>query len=328
MDKGSKTYTSFDWSEDIVEYRMDNPESLDWIVGHIHSHNDMPVFFSGTDWSELNDNSPQHNYYLSVIVNNFMDIQAKIAFTGEMKNFICKDEEGKDYVMKLNNSSLNPIMFVYTCEPKWSQIEVTVSDQFVERLMQVEQKAEKRFKQEEEERRKKLQNTTSVKNPVVNGNFKEQTKSPFPDYNPKQITNGATLWDSYKHLEEEDDELNIAESVEEEFACFVLRLGNEVSLDTLETALEETEAILKNADGVSPQSIADSITVSYGAFYERFFEKLPKYAGDQKFMDVLEEVIIMFEENAEQYKFLDPITESLKSLGAKFEVFTKENQII
>lgn len=42
-------------------------------IGHIHSHNTMGVFFSGTDWGELEDNAPNHNYYLSLIVNNFMD---------------------------------------------------------------------------------------------------------------------------------------------------------------------------------------------------------------------------------------------------------------
>lgn len=34
MDKGSSAYTEYDWDEDIVEYRMNNPESMDWLVGH------------------------------------------------------------------------------------------------------------------------------------------------------------------------------------------------------------------------------------------------------------------------------------------------------
>ena len=59
------------------------------------------VFFSGTDWSELEDNASNHNYYLSLIVNNFMDFCAKVCFIAEAKNetfnFEAKDEQGKRY---------------------------------------------------------------------------------------------------------------------------------------------------------------------------------------------------------------------------------------
>ena len=45
-----------------------------WKVGHIHSHNVMRVFFSGTDMDELHDNAPSHNFYVSLIVNNLLTL--------------------------------------------------------------------------------------------------------------------------------------------------------------------------------------------------------------------------------------------------------------
>jgi hypothetical protein len=38
MHKGSAGYTEYDYDEEVVGFRMDNPESLKWKIGHIHSH--------------------------------------------------------------------------------------------------------------------------------------------------------------------------------------------------------------------------------------------------------------------------------------------------
>jgi len=47
--------------------------------GLIHSHNTMAVFFSTTDITELINNVDVYETYLSVIVNNNLDVVAKIA---------------------------------------------------------------------------------------------------------------------------------------------------------------------------------------------------------------------------------------------------------
>lgn len=46
----------------------------------------MAVFFSGEDNSELNDIAPLFTYYVSVIVNNKSEIDAKLAFVIEMES--------------------------------------------------------------------------------------------------------------------------------------------------------------------------------------------------------------------------------------------------
>ena len=85
MDKGTGTATSykFDGSE-VVDIFADKPELMDCRFGHVHSHNKMGVFFSGTDNDELRDNAPNHNIYLSLIVNNAGDTLAKIAILSKL----------------------------------------------------------------------------------------------------------------------------------------------------------------------------------------------------------------------------------------------------
>src|SRR5690606_27372025 len=105
MDKGTSAYTEYTFDERIVEYMMADDKRDDWKMGHIHSHNTMPVFFSGTDISELEDNCVNHNYYLSLIVNNFMDFTAKVAFLASLNEevdipFKARDENGELYNIK------------------------------------------------------------------------------------------------------------------------------------------------------------------------------------------------------------------------------------
>jgi hypothetical protein len=70
MDIGTSGYTEYDMSADdsTNEIWMDHLEK-GGKMGHLHTHHNMGCFFSGTDTQELHDNAPNHNYYLSLIVN-------------------------------------------------------------------------------------------------------------------------------------------------------------------------------------------------------------------------------------------------------------------
>lgn len=329
MDIGTSGYTSFEWDEDVVNYQMDNPEAMEWKIGHIHSHNTMNVFFSGTDWSELNDNCPNHNFYLSVIVNNYLDVTAKIAFTAESQKFICKDENGKDYTLTITNTDIKPVMLVYDCEISMPVKEVVVPEAFAGRIGVVEEKIKAIKEKErlaEEKRKAEAAKNNSGKGKTYYDGFKEgNKKSPFPDYTPKQQRGGSMEDAMMKEFMDEmgedfDDEQQTMQTIEQEFATYVIRLGNdELPDDELVDALEDVEG-----SNLNPQSFAASIMQSYGAYYERFFDKLKKYHGDEAFMEVLEEVIDIYSEFERDYPFLTPIVESLKELGIKFENFTKE----
>lgn len=113
MDKGSKAYTEYTFTEKKrdqsgytdrhIEYTEEVEDAVFWQIGHIHSHNTMNVFFSGTDMDELKDNADSHNFYLSLIVNNALDFEAKIAFMAKVKmtidaEFMALDENGIPYL--------------------------------------------------------------------------------------------------------------------------------------------------------------------------------------------------------------------------------------
>jgi len=86
MDIGTSAYTEYDMEagdDYATEQWMDHLEA-GGKIGHLHTHHSMNCYFSGTDTAELHDNAPQHNYYLSLIVNykNVEDWCAKVAICG------------------------------------------------------------------------------------------------------------------------------------------------------------------------------------------------------------------------------------------------------
>ena len=91
-DLGSGSYTEYDNMDRVnaklyshQEY-MDDKDLLEASIGHIHSHNSMSSFFSGTDDTELVSHAKNHDYYLSLIVNNNMQCVAKICEVVEIIN--------------------------------------------------------------------------------------------------------------------------------------------------------------------------------------------------------------------------------------------------
>lgn len=70
------------------------------------------TFYSTTDLSEIEDNSKHHNFYLSVVSNNRLELIGKLCFKCEVENTVClnakvKNEKGKLFNLKLNNSIPN-----------------------------------------------------------------------------------------------------------------------------------------------------------------------------------------------------------------------------
>lgn len=142
MDKGTGAYTEYEFNEDFIKYRIENPETLEYHVGHIHSHNSMGAFFSGTDISELKDNVSNHNFYLSIIVNNNLDIVAKIASKGTItkkvnSNFEITGEDGVTFKSKQAKNTTEDAMFVYDMDIDNYTPEFNVTEKFIERTQEV-----------------------------------------------------------------------------------------------------------------------------------------------------------------------------------------------
>ena len=78
VDKGTAGHTAFEYPVELFDYLINN-NLIECKQGLIHSHNNMDVFFSAEDQSELQDNAPKHSLYLSLIVNNRSQMCAKVA---------------------------------------------------------------------------------------------------------------------------------------------------------------------------------------------------------------------------------------------------------
>lgn len=138
MDKGSGSYTEYQYNQNgrdpYIDYREKYPERKEWRIGHIHSHNSMGVFFSGTDNDELKENSSAHVFYLSLIVNNNMEACAKIAYQAYLpeeelkRDLVAKNEKDQLFTIKTLTINLKKrILCVHDCKidfPPKRQVEL------------------------------------------------------------------------------------------------------------------------------------------------------------------------------------------------------------
>lgn len=121
MNKGTQAYTEFETTSDYIDFMMEHPESMQWQRHLIHSHNNMSVFFSGTDRDEINENSEFYNYYISLIVNNKEEMCAKIAFRGKTKEEVkrsvsYKGDNGKDKTFTTTTLLEKEVVYIYNCD--------------------------------------------------------------------------------------------------------------------------------------------------------------------------------------------------------------------
>lgn len=147
MDKGTASYTEHNYdNDDIVDMFNEFPEYMGMRMGHVHSHNTMGSFFSGTDIGELRNNAPNHVYYLSLIVNNVGQFIAKIAYMGkrEVKSKMgIQTRTGKWSWTKTSTQVEEEVMFVHNCD-----ITFQMSDgvKFVQRVDKVIKRSDAKVK--------------------------------------------------------------------------------------------------------------------------------------------------------------------------------------
>lgn len=152
MDKGTQGATNYSYNnngEDFyIDYMEKYPERRSWKIGHIHSHNSMSVFFSGTDTDELKENAPLHNFYLSLIVNNKIETCCKLCFMATSKNYSIKipmfarDEKGELELYTENKYAIQKsLLITYDCNVEMESEETNFEDFFTENVNKVLEKS-------------------------------------------------------------------------------------------------------------------------------------------------------------------------------------------
>jgi hypothetical protein len=82
MDLGEPAFTQFNVTADIMNYMVMN-DLIEYHVGLIHSHQSFNSFFSGTDQKTLLECGTDESHFLSLIVNNKLEMTAM--FTKRME---------------------------------------------------------------------------------------------------------------------------------------------------------------------------------------------------------------------------------------------------
>jgi len=148
MDKGTSSYTTYKLDPKIImDHYMKRPDHEDFLIGHIHSHHDMKTFFSGTDTDELHENAPNHNLYLSLIVNNNMDISqwaCKLVFMGDVTpaHISFLDKEGDPVSIGCPNKERMLVEYNCVLHEQAVPVEDTHFLEGCERIMQVKAPAQ------------------------------------------------------------------------------------------------------------------------------------------------------------------------------------------
>lgn len=140
MDKGTIATTEFEYDERYVEYLMNDERRMEYKSGLIHSHNNMAVFYSATDQAELKTNSKAHNFYLSVVVNNKLDIIGRIGISALAETVVQTsykglDENGKPYDLEPASLKVkNEKLFYIDCDMVYEKPKSAIEEEFLDNV--------------------------------------------------------------------------------------------------------------------------------------------------------------------------------------------------
>ena len=337
MDKGDAASTGYELGEEFVEYRMDNPETLSWKIGMIHSHHHMKAYFSATDMSELNDNTEFHNYYLSLVVNNHGMLVAKVAFRGDINGYGCKDEKGDNWTLKLSNA--RQVMFEFDCKVSSPKVLTKVPRDFAERTKNIiasKDKKEYDFKKNAQKFNTK-QSKHAHKYPPYGG-YGQENHPGFYNKNQKNLPPPNGKFPEFKqnpfNIEEDIDEIEAemwnksferdsvkgkADMTEEErhwdFTRYCLRLADDTEIvgDCLEDALEESDLVEDKAQYLN------SIVTMYPAMFEKYWDIFGEI-DTERFLSITSEVLDTLDQFQGLFDIVEPLTQSLELMVRKMEV--------
>lgn len=316
MDKGSQAFTAYEYDETIVAYRMDNPETLSMNMGHIHSHNTMQTFFSGTDNDELTDNAIHHNYYLSVIVNNYLDFTIRIAMIAKSQSIIynVKDENGEDY--NVNSPSNEEVVLYYNCKLEREVEHINVLESFALRVKQIIESSARRINE--------LQNKVKILNDGFQGKnpqtFNHGNKSVAVSEKNKKKNKSFFKTDSQLQLALDDYQIAI-----ESFLVGLLT-RNHKKISTVNRELDSVLnlLVLNTRQDEFATYISETIG-SYTDVYEEYFVKGPNI--EVEFAEDLDSAIDMLAESKySKSPLISTLINSLENFQRQYNMAIKSEQ--
>lgn len=305
-DIGTKASTAFEYDEQCLEFIEEN-NLLMSKHGMVHSHNTMPVFFSGTDIEELQDNVENHNIYLSLVVNNFMAMVAKVVFIGKpTSTFDCKDENGEDY--QISTVETEPIMLVIDCDIQLPIEHIKVSDTFKKVFSVVKKKTSERDQKiSQNANAVKLGNKGSATG--ANGyNSWGKSSGYMQDFNSdsEQDFDFQNRLGAIEDIEpEEEDEFRF-----DDFFAYCFKGGSHT--------LEDINDLVADTNPEVASIIIDTIITNYAIYYENYFETNEFGLDAEEFKNCLDAFIAMCDYCEEANPWIKELRLGLKLILSKF----------
>lgn len=142
-DLGTTGHTAYDVAEHIEKILEYQPRLLSGEVsrGLLHTHHTMGVFFSTEDTNELHDNTKHYPMYLSLIVNNKEEFQAKLCFIADIVNSFTYKGVTKEDILNKNTwimkDESKDVLHTMDCKIIVESKEPTVSEAFKNRVTQM-----------------------------------------------------------------------------------------------------------------------------------------------------------------------------------------------
>ena len=301
LDMGSSAYTEYNLDERFMDFiEEDFEERCTWKLGHIHSHNSMAVFFSGTDMAELNDNAPAHNFYLSLIVNNAMDFIAKVAFIGEAKKdikqvpYTAKNVFGIDYIIEKQDFEVNTQkLFLYDCEIFTPLHKVEVSEQFAAQVAKIMIPKPVKTFPSQTKTTNQLGKGWSRKDDMEIKRWNDSFSNPtlFDDWNSPYIPQGNLDKELDDLVEQDLKAISIYNFAKD---LFSYTNGNPEDEETLEDVLD----ILAEYN-LSTAELAKSVINDYAKTFAKHFPKATEAEFVQythETLDLLEDIVMLYPE--------------------------------
>lgn len=310
-DIGTASTTGFVYDRECVNYMMKNEHLEEDGIYHgmIHSHHSMNVFFSGTDVDELQDNAEAHNFYLSLVINNFMEMVAKVVFVGTSthpKVYTCTDELGEAYEFEIENSE--KALMVYDCKIEQPEEEIVVDQQFKQTLQEVRMKINKR---NEEEAKKKAAAIAAKTGTNQHGLKSIGGNGGYGQHGVTQGYGGPQQNFHEGNKQEQEDTQEIA--YYEDFFAYCLNGG-------AHTNLTEDALVLQIDKEKTGDIVCSMVMDNYANYYQHYFEVDTYGMDSEDFEDCIDEFIYFCEGGAEQgMKWMGKLGEGLNQIKIKFE---------
>lgn len=247
-DIGTSTYTEYEFDENDLDMYEEIPNAIEMKLAHIHSHHNMQTFFSSTDTQELQDNAPNHNYYLSLIVNFDCQWCAKIAFIAEKTggDIIFNGSTGNKETLKLKGEK---VLVTLDCT-----IELEVDEIFKNRFQKIKEEKEKK-------------EVPVVYNNYMYNNFYNKNDDYFGAENDKQLN-----LDFQKYSKSKDHSITNEEKIKE-FLCKLLAY-NPKKIKTLYQTLTDLRFLKKNEIEKHLDVILSRIDHCYSEVFKRKLEEI------------------------------------------------------